>query len=94
NFFHRKEAAGGDLTVEEVQRYLQQHAIPSTADAFHALRPGTTFALPFDATMLTPGELQRAQKVHSAEFGTLMLSHVSTLGKTAYHWVVMASGAC
>ena len=59
------------MTVEEVQRYLQQHAIPSTADAFHALRPGTTFALPFDATMLTPGELQRAQKVHSAEFGTV-----------------------
>ena len=71
NFFHRKEAAGGDLTVEEVQRYLQQHAIPSTAEAFHALRPGTTFALPFDATMLTPVELQRAQKVHSAEFGTV-----------------------
>ena len=59
------------MTVEEVQRYLQQHAIPSTADAFQALRPGTTFALPFDATMLTPVELQRAQKVHSAEFGTV-----------------------
>jgi len=57
--------------VEEVQRYLQEYAIPDTADAFHALRPGTTFALSFDATMLTPIELQRAQKGHSAEFGTV-----------------------
>ena len=57
--------------MEEVQRHLHERAIPDTVDAFQALRPGTTFALPFDPTMLTHAELQRARKVHSAEFGNV-----------------------
>ena len=57
--------------MEEVQLHLNKKRAPESRDVFDEHPPGTVFSLPFDPSMLTADERQRAQNVQSTEFQTV-----------------------
>ena len=74
NFLHHARKDTGDLTLEEVQRFLYDHPEREapTSKEDHESRPDDhVFALRFELEMLSPVELARAFRCSSVRFSNL-----------------------
>ena len=76
NFLAYAHNDAGELTLEEVQRFLFEQPelqAPNSKEEHESLRDSNVFALRFELKMLSDVELSRTAKCSSARFGTQIL---------------------